>query len=204
MVCSEYDVLEPGAPSFEERLEMVRKLAHRVKRVNIRIQPYMTEVFSSVMGNIRRFREAGAHGVIVEGMKFLKRKPGLVKVGGDYAYKQDTLKAHYEVIRDEAHANRLAFYCGENRLRGMGDDLTCCGIDGLNGFTPNEFNLCHLINGKKAEPTIRMQEPGTARCFQSLKQTAANHRELKDKSFSGCMLEYYSSDKEYIKRLFGK
>ena len=41
MVCSSYDKLEEGAPSFEERLEIARKVAPSVKRLIVRIQPYM-------------------------------------------------------------------------------------------------------------------------------------------------------------------
>ena len=31
----------------------------------------------------------------------------------------------------------MKFYSGENRLRAMGDSMTCCGIDGLEGFKGN-------------------------------------------------------------------
>ena len=82
MVCSRYDKLEKGCPTYEERLEMARKLAARVQRVIIRIQPYMPEVFKDVMNNIPRLAEAGVYGVVVEGMKFFKSKPGMVKIGG--------------------------------------------------------------------------------------------------------------------------
>lgn len=77
MVCSEYDRLEKGAPPYEERLRMVEALAKRGKRVNIRIQPYMTEVLQDVLQNIPRLKSAGAYGVIVEGMKFAKNSRGL-------------------------------------------------------------------------------------------------------------------------------
>ena len=83
MVCGRYDKLEPGTPSYEERLEIVKTVAARVKRVIIRAQPYMPEVFRDVMENIPRIKEAGAYGIVTEGMKFAKAKPGMVRIGGD-------------------------------------------------------------------------------------------------------------------------
>ena len=59
MVCGRYDKLEPGTPSYEERLEIVKTVAARVKRVIIRVQPYMPEVFRDVMENIPRNQRGG-------------------------------------------------------------------------------------------------------------------------------------------------
>ena len=69
MVCSKYDRLERGTPSYEERLTILKTVSARVQRTIVRIQPYMPEVFHDVMKNIPRIAEAGAYGVIVEGMK---------------------------------------------------------------------------------------------------------------------------------------
>lgn len=204
MVCSEYDKLEKGAPPYEERLRMVEALAKRGKRVNIRIQPYMTEVLQDVLQNIPRLKSAGAHGVIVEGMKFAKKQPGLVKAGGDFVYPKETLARHYSAIRDTAHKHGLKFYCGENRLRDMGDSLICCGIDGLEGYKGNEFNLCHLLNGSRAKPTERMKEKGTARCMSAIDQSASGRKNLRELSMADALLGYYAKRKEYIKTIFGK
>lgn len=75
MVCSKYDKLEPGCPSYEERLEMLRKVSAHVQRTIVRVQPYMPEVFRDVMQNIPRIAAAGAHGLVIEGMKFLRASP---------------------------------------------------------------------------------------------------------------------------------
>lgn len=80
MVCSKYDRLERGTPSYEERLTILKTVSARVQRTIVRIQPYMPEVFHDVMKNIPRIAEAGAYGVIVEGMKFFKAKPGMTKM----------------------------------------------------------------------------------------------------------------------------
>lgn len=123
MVCSRYDQLEKGAPSYEERLEMLRTISPRVKRTIVRIQPFMHEVLQDVLKNLPRVKAAGAHGVVVEGMKFAKAKPGLVRVGGDCVYPIELLRADFEQIKAEAHRCGLVFYSGENRLRNMQNEL---------------------------------------------------------------------------------
>lgn len=205
MICSQYDKLELGAPTYEERLEMVRTLAPRVKRVNVRIQPYMTQVFNDVKENMKRLAEAGAYGVIVEGMKFVKHKKGLVKVGGDSVYDKDLLKRHFLQLRDEAHKYGLKFYVGENRLRTLGDAMCCCGIDGLEGFKGNTYNLCHILNGKEYEITNSMTKKGSAyvykHCFQN--SSRARNEGVDHKTFKDYMIEDYKKNKEKYDVIFG-
>ena len=203
-VCSKYDVLEPGAPSFTKRLSMIEALSKRVKRVIVRIQPYMCEVFPDVKESIKQFAEAGAYGVIVEGMKFLKKKPGLEKAGGDSAYPIGRLQNHFAALRQIAHEHGMKFYVGENRLRDMGDNLTCCGIDGLEGFTPNEFNICHILNGAEPKITKAMREPGTAQCLAAIYQDALNSKRLQNMSFKDEVLGLFAKKPEYYKKVFGK
>ena len=95
MICSQYDKLELGAPSYEERLEMCRILSKKVKRVIVRIQPYMTQVFKDVKDNMKRLSEAGVYGVVVEGMKFAKKRGKLIKVGGDFVYPKEVLQKDF-------------------------------------------------------------------------------------------------------------
>ncbi len=203
MVCSKYDKLERGCPTYEERLVIVEKLAQRVKRVVVRIQPYMPEVYRDVMNNIPRLAKAGVYGAVVEGMKFFKGKEGMVKVGGDYCYPLATLRRDFENIRAECHRNGLKFYSGENRLRAMGDDMCCCGIDGLDGFKGNDYNLCMLLNGKKPDATEKMKEVGTGGCFKALNQSAGSTRKLQRMSFYGLMQEELANKTEYHKKVFG-
>lgn len=70
MVCSKYDRLERGTPSYEERLTILKTVSARVQRTIVRIQPYMPEVFHDVMKNIPRIAEAGAYGVIAAAQGF--------------------------------------------------------------------------------------------------------------------------------------
>lgn len=204
MVCSKYDKLELGAPTWEERLEMLRILSPRVKRTIVRIQPYMHEVLLDVLANIPRIKEAGAYGIVVEGMKFSKKKPGLVRIGGDSCYPIDLLRTDFEQIKATAHRHGLAFYCGENRLRSMGDDMTCCGTAGLEGFRPNTYNICMMINGKNPQPTERMKQIGTADAFKTLNQSAGSTQIISKQSLAGMMQRELSEKTEYYKLIFGK
>lgn len=200
MVCSSYDRMEPGAPSFEERLSMVARLAGNCRRVIVRAQPYITGVKREFLSNIPRFAKAGAHGVTVEGMKFKKGKPGLVKVRGDYCYPEDLLEAHYALIRDSCHDAGLAFFCAENRLRPMGDSPACCGCGDLPGFRGNRFNAVSLLNGIDCAPTERMKEVGTAMCFKAIHQSPGSSIELRKESFASQMAketESYQRDTRY-------
>ena len=198
MVCSRYDQLEKGAPSYEERLEMLRTISPRVKRT------FMHEVLQDVLKNLPRVKAAGAHGVVVEGMKFAKAKPGLVRVGGDCVYPIELLRADFEQIKAEAHRCGLVFYSGENRLRNMGDDMTCCGIEGLDGFKPNTYNLCMMINGKNPQPTERMKQVGTADAFKALNQTAGSGQKISKQSLAGIMQNELAQKADYYRKIFGK
>lgn len=193
MVCSSYDKMEPGAPTFEERLSMVEKLAGNCLRVIIRAQPYITSVKREFLANIPRFAKAGAYGVTVEGMKFKRSKNGLVKVRGDYCYPQALLETHYSLIKDECHFNGLAFFCAENRLRPMGDSLACCGCSDLHGFDGNRFNAVSILNGVECEPTERMKEIGTACCFKAIHQSAGTSFILAKESFASQMVKEAAS-----------
>ena len=203
MVCPEYDKIELGTPTFNERLEMVRKLSKH-KRVNVRIQPYMIETHESTMESIKKIADAGAYAIIVEGMKFARKKDGLVKVGGDWCYPLDDLGERFAEMKAEAHKLGMKFYSAENRLRPMGDHLCCCGIDGMPGFKANNFNINNIINGHVEKPTEGMQQKGTAKVFGSLYQMAGVSQGLKDLSFKDMMLSELANKPEYYKEMFGK
>lgn len=204
MVCSEYDKMELGAPPFKERVEMAKKVAERGIRVNARIQPYMTQVLDSVLKeSLPMFAEAGVYGVTIEGMKFQKKIRGLEKVGADFCYPVALLKGHFSKIKAKTHELGMSFYCGENRLRAMGDSLTCCGIDGLEGFKPNTYNLNHILNGDKVEPTEAMKKDGSADCFKALEQTNIGSKKYNLMSFAEGMTQLYGNKKPYIDSVLG-
>lgn len=202
LVCPSYDKLEPGCPPYRERLEIVRKIASTGKRVLIRIQPYMTEVFKEVMSSLEDFAEAGVYGVIVEGMKFTQKRPGLEKLGGDYVYPQERLKKDFLALKDKAHSLGMKFFSGENRLRSTGDSLTCCGVGDL--FEVNTYNLNHILNGDKTQPSKAQSTPGTGYCFKSLYQKTSLDKTCRTSSFEQMMKYHYNRNPKKIREVFGK
>lgn len=187
MVSPMYDRIEPGCPSYEERLGICRKVAPYSKRLIVRVQPYMTESLSSLLRQIPRLADAGVHGVILEGFKSVKAKEGLVKIGGDYAYPYDVLESHFQIVKDKAHENGLMFYSGENRLRAMGDSLTCCGCDGLDGFEVNHYNLPHIMSGEDCKPTNAMTIKDSCKAFSAMWQDTQSVKWLSERSFEQVM-----------------
>jgi DNA repair photolyase len=200
MACSIYDKIEPGCPNFEERLIMLEKVA-KVARVNVRVQPYMIEAHEEIKKNIERFAKAGAYGVIFEGMKFARKQKGLVKVGSDMCYPIKALKPRFEELKRLCHKYGLKFYSGENRLRKMGDSLCCCGIDGMQGFQENKFNINHFVNGDTQEPTQIMQRINTADCWNGKFQAAGVGQVLKTRSFYDMMITEYKTQKQYYENI---
>ena len=203
MVCSKYDKLEKGCPTFEERLQILSKVSNNVKRTIVRVQPYMHEVFRDVYNNLERFKKAGAYGVIIEGMKFKKKKNGLVKVGGDITYPYNLILNDFLALKKKAHELGLKIYAGENRIRKYGDSLTCCGIDGLEGFKSNTFNINHLINGDIQEPTEAQKKAGTGTCFTSCFQDSIKSAFYREHSFEECIKRYYNDKKCGLNIIFG-
>ena len=128
----------------------------------------------------------------------------MVRIGGDSCYPKNVLERDFLRIKQEAHRNGLRFFSGENRLRAMGDDMCCCGIENLPGFKGNDYNLCMIVNGKNPEPTERMKTVGTGGCFKSLRQSAGTSGKIAKQSFYGLMQEELSSKPDYYKKLFGK
>lgn len=195
LVCESYNKIERGCPTFEERLEIIRKLSSRVKRVVVRIQPYMHEVFDEVYKNLDKFKDAGAYGVIVEGMKYTRKRDGLIKIAGDYCYPYDVILGDFLKLREHAHELGLKIYAGENRIRKYGDSLTCCGIDGMEGFKANTFNLNHILNGDLTNPTEAMKKENTGNSFRALVQGSVKGNKADRQSFAFNMVEYYKEHK---------
>ncbi len=120
MFSPQFDKLESGAPPFERRLADISRISKAARRVIVRIQPYVRKVKADILGNLRRYADAGVYGVTIEGIKYFKSRPGMVKVAADYVYPVDVLRRDYEQIREECRRVGLHFFCAENRLRAMG------------------------------------------------------------------------------------
>lgn len=121
MVCPSLSKLEPGAPHFEKRLEMIKKMSKIVPRTVVRCQPYIAELHSEIVEQISRIAEAGAYGIIYEAIKMQNKTAGMIKNGADFIYPIDILAKRFRELKRECHKYGLVFLSGENRLRGMGD-----------------------------------------------------------------------------------
>ena len=192
MAAPVYDEMEPGAPTFAERLQMVEALREAgVQRIVCRVQPYFPQYREEVLESLQLMADAGAYGATFEGMKYARRRPGTVGVSGDWCFPQELLERHYEKMRDACHAAGMSFYCAEDRLRTMGDSTACCGCDGLEGFVGNRFNVVALLGGYASEPTEAMRKTGTARCLATAgNQTTAQHHAFARISFAEGVAHY--------------
>ena len=124
-VCSEYDKLEEGAPPFEGRLEMIKKLSEH-KRTIVRIQPYMAEVHNSIMRSIKRFADQTVGRTAAE-----KR----AACGTDTRY-QDTA------------------YCHQRKCRAFGGDGFVCGKPGVYGCYFGECGQHGAVFGAYAATAV--------------------------------------------------
>jgi len=128
----------------------------------------------------------------------------MIRIGGDCCYPKKVLEQDFVRLRQEAHHHGMRFFSGENRLRAMGDDMCCCGIEGLPGFKGNDYNLCMILNGKAPDPTETMKKTGTGGCFKSLRQSAGTGRRINRQSFYGLMQEELATKPDYYRKIFGK
>ena len=187
MVCSKYDAIEPGAPTFEERMSILEVLAKNSRRLIVRISPYSVGLHDEICELMPRYKNAGVFGIEIEGMKRSRKHPGFVKVGGDWCFPVDVLRREFSHIKQSAKQEGLSFFAGENRLRLMGDDTCCCGTYGLSGFSPNKANLNRTIEGEAILYTEKMKEKGTARAFLVLAQKQDLAIQLEGMSYEECM-----------------
>lgn len=182
-----FDAIERGASPFKERVRAAGEIA-KYKRVNIRVQPYIPAIFKDVLDAIRIYSDIGVHGIIIEGMKYQQNKvPGLIPHKSDFVYPVQTLLPQFLAIKDAAHKAGLKFYCGENRLRSISDELCCCGIEGM-GWQAHEANMNHyLFDPNGVRYTDREKQPATGRIFGDLYQTTILHHKYHDMSFADAM-----------------
>ena len=198
LACPDYDKYEPNAPTFNERLAMCEKLAPKSKRLIIRIQPYIIDHHQAIMDSLGLFKQAGVYGVVVEGIKMMKKHKGFIRHFGDMVYPAPLLKPKLLEIKHKAHDLGLKFYSGENRFRKMGDSLCCCGCADLDGFKVNTYNLNH--NMLRPEPTQGMKSKGSGACFRTLAQASVKVKTVDSKPYNELM-DAIANDKSYSKIL---
>ncbi len=199
LVSPKYDELEVGAPSYIERLKVIEKLSGKAKRVIVRVQPYMLEVREDVRQLIKTLSSLGVYGITIEGLKLKRKQKGLERVGGDFVYPLQILQPHLQELKEECHSIGLKFYCGENRLRFMGDDLCCCGVDGLQGFEVSTANLNHYLYDPEGPIfTQAMNNSGTGEVFINMDQRPLYYQYCKNKTYKEIMEENFK-DKNMCK-----
>jgi hypothetical protein len=183
-----YDKYEPGAPPYDERLDIIHTIARRALRTVVRVQPYIPGITPDILAAIPKYQAAGVWGIVVEGIKYHRKVKGTTRWFGDYVYPVSRLRRDFASIRDAAHAAGLVFMCGENRLRSMSDYLCCCGIDGLPDFIPNRANLNHArLNPEGIHYTPAMMAPDTAGVFADIYQSPVVSRNLRGMSYRDAM-----------------
>lgn len=197
--CPAYDKIERGASTFEQRMQAARKISEH-KRVIIRVQPYIPGLFQDVLKSIDHFAEAGVYGVVFESIKYFSQKKDTMRLGNDFVYPSSLLEKHFEIFRNKLHAKGMKFYSGENRLRSMGDDLCCCGIDGM-GWKPNTANLNHFLFDKERFrfDGAMLTNIGNG-CFSALNQDSMATSLLRELPFEDIM-RMYANSKNMLKTL---
>ena len=199
-VCGKYDKYESGASTFEQRLGMMKIMAPIVKRLIVRVQPFVPEVEKDVIQVLKEYKKAGVYGIVLEGMKYRTKRKNTTKFEGDNVLNLAMLKSSLGRIKSEAHEQGLVFLCGENRLRSMGDSLTCCGCEGVEGFKVNTFNINSFNCGRVAIATEAQKQKGTAGGFITMCQ-GMEHKyglALQKASFVETMERYYRKHKGII------
>ena len=200
MACSKYDTLEPYAPPYEERLKAVNELSGKVKRVIARVRPYFPDAHKDILKEIPRYKDAGIYGISISAFYSFKKQKGMTKYGRTYQFSNDFLFPRYKEIKEECHKYGIEFLCSECGLDHMGDNLNCCGCNGLDGFTPNTFNVSHLAyDDIKPEATTAMKSTDTWQPFKGIGQTQAWAKKCIGKSFEQLMYEVGGDRIEWLK-----
>ncbi len=189
MTSQRYDEQESG-PSFRTRFCMLHKLSGVVKRLLVRVQPFMIEDLAFVKGMLGAYAASGVYGIIVEGLKGRRlTETHSVHFGNCALYPLPVLEPELLELKLACHDAGLYFFCGENRLRHLGDSQNCCGTDGLVGFIPNSANLNYVSREYSSE----MCAAGTAGVFQASGMNMAERQILRRMSYREAMENYATS-----------
>ena len=70
----------------------------------------------------------------------------------------------------------------------MGDSLSCCGFEGLEGFEGNKYNLNYKIYKQEdLKVTESMKNKGSAYCFKAMHQKSGSHKLWKSLTYKQVM-----------------
>lgn len=190
MGCSKYDKLEPGAPTYEERLQAARVLSPNVKRIIARVRPYFPDCHKEILAELPRYKEAGIYGISISSFVSKKKQKGMKRYGSTYLFPLEIIEPKFEEIHKACHDVGLRYFCSENDLDFTSDDLACCGTENLEGFVGNSFNIPHLSYDEiPPEPTAAMRGENTYQPFKGIGQSQEWAQRCKHKTFADLMLE---------------
>lgn len=201
MSCSKYDKLEKGAPTYKERLAAMDFLKDKVPRTIARVSPYFPDCHKEICAEIPNMAKSGIHGISISSLITKKKTKGMKRYGTNYMFDLDLLAPKYRQLKQICHDNGMKFYCCEDGLEHWSDSLSCCGTDGLDGFTPNTYNVGHIaIDSKTPEPTEAMKRNDTYRPFKAIGQSQVFAQKVYNKSFADLILECGSNRIEYCRQ----
>lgn len=200
MACGRYDKLEAGAPSYEERLKAVKELSGKVKRVIARVRPYFPDCHKDILKEIPRYKEAGIYAISISAFYSQKKQKGMVRYGNSYQFSNELLYPKYMEIKAECHKYGIEFLCSESGLDHIGDNLNCCGCNGLEDFKPNTFNLSHIAYDEVVpSATEAMKAKDTYQPFKGIGQSQAWALRCKNRSFEDLMLDIGEERIEWLR-----
>lgn len=182
LVSKKFDVYEQ-LTDFESRFKMLEPLSRAAKRLIIRISPYLPELKSDIIKNLKRYKEQGVYGISIESIKYFDKKPGLVKVFGDFMHPIEVVRRDFIDIKNECQKAGLTFLCAENRLRSLSDDMNCC-MGYMEGFQGNKYNVAHL---KFSNSEIKKGHCEKSNCFKALTQQSCTSDFLRQHTFKEIM-----------------
>jgi len=156
---------ESNAPTFRDRFAMLYRLSKNVKRLVVRVQPFVVEYLDELLLMIPRYKASGVYALLVGGIS-LRRPSGSISyhIGDGYVQSDNAFHQSLVMIRQCCHDNDLVFLTCESNAMDLSDSLTCCGCEGLEGFKVNQCNLSYDF---EKYITSSMSMTGSAQCFRS-------------------------------------
>jgi DNA repair photolyase len=159
-------VIEPGAPSVDERFKAIKELTDQGANVIVRIQPVIyPKILAETKSLIDSIADAGCVGFIMEGLKIriaMNKKEQIIyqeisdylgydirewyrksaaKDGADYILNTTQKETYIALATKYAHERGIKIYCGDNDMYEYGDSRECCGTEFLRNYKIMPCNL---------------------------------------------------------------
>lgn len=152
--------IEPSAPPYEERLEIIKELVGEGIPVVIRAQPMISQLLGEFLSVLEKLKDTKIEGVTVEGLKFgrsaSKDMRGLCEYlgydpflllsktgeGVDKEYPDEIKLQYIRKIKEKCRSLGFKFFVADNNFRDLGDHWNCCGFNDVKGY--DQVNRCQL------------------------------------------------------------